>query len=212
MANKEQVYSGVSGEAVAKATGRDWAGWLEFLDALGARELDHKGIVALLAGPGEVSNGWWQQTVAVGYGQARSLRVLGQTADGNFQIGVQKTLPLPADAAWQLIIDGPGLDIWLGPTDNVEFQKGAEYQTSGGVFGEIRSVVPGERIRLTWRHPELARPSTLQIYLGASGEKTSVRFHQERLSSLEERDRMRRRWRDVLEQLLSIVPGQQSAG
>ena len=199
------VYSGVSSEAVAKATGRDWTGWLEFLDGLGARELDHKGLVALLAGPGGLDHGWWQQTVAVGYGQARGLRVVGQTAEGNFQIGVQKTLPLPADEAWTLLTEDPGRTLWLGHTDNLEFVTGEQYGTSEGTRGAIRSLVPGERVRLTWHHPDLARPSTLQIYVAPSGEKASVRFHQERLSSLEEREQMRRRWKDVLEELLQVA-------
>ena len=211
MSDNDQVYSGISSEAVAKATGRDWASWLELLDRLGARDLDHKGIVALLAGPGELANGWWQQTVAVGYGQARGLRVIGQTADGNFQIGVQRTLPLPADQAWNMLTQEPGRTIWLGPSDDVQFVTGAQYSTSQGTRGEIRSLSPGERVRLTWHHPNLARPSTLQIYVAPSGEKASVRFHQERLSSPEERDKMRQRWKDVLEELLQAALSQQVA-
>ena len=103
----EQQYSGVSSEAVAKATGRDWDQWLEFLDGLGAADLSHKEIVALVAGPGELDNGWWQQSVTVGYEQARGLRVIGQTSTAGFQIGVQKTLPVPVEAAWRLVADAP---------------------------------------------------------------------------------------------------------
>ena len=204
MADKEQRYSGVSAEAVAKATGRDWDAWLEFLDGLGAREMSHKEIVALVAGPGELSNGWWQQSVAVGYEQARELRVVGQTSGADYQIGVQKTLPIPAAEAWRLMAEGPWRDAWLGTTDALELRKGAQYRTAEGRWGEVRSAVPGERLRLTWCGPELERPSTLQIYLAASGDKTSVRFHQERLSSLEERERMRAHWREVLDRLLTL--------
>ena len=76
MAAEVQNLNGMSDEAVDRGTGRDWNAWLRFLDDLGARELDHKGIVALLAGPGSLSNGWWQQSVAIGYEQARGLRVI----------------------------------------------------------------------------------------------------------------------------------------
>ena len=51
---------------------------VKFLDRLGAPEALHKEIVALVAGPGGVSSAWWQQSVAVGYEQARGLRVPGQ--------------------------------------------------------------------------------------------------------------------------------------
>ena len=205
MPNDERKFSGVSDDAVAAATGRTWAEWTKFLDDLGAAEMTHKDIVALAAGPGGLANGWWQQSVAVGYEQAKGLRVVGQTSGADFQIGVQKTLPLPVDLAWALLSEGPGRDVWLGKTASLEFRKGAKYRTDEGHEGEVRSCVPGERVRLTWSHPDLARASTLQVYLADSGDRTSVRFHQERLSSMDERELMRSRWRRVLEDLAGLV-------
>ena len=70
MPTKDNRLNGMSDEAVTRATGRDWNAWLRFLDDLGAQELDHKGIVALIAGPGGLANGWWQQSIAIGYEQA----------------------------------------------------------------------------------------------------------------------------------------------
>ena len=205
MPNREQKFSGVSSEAVAKATGRAWDEWVKFLDGLGAHEMNHKEIVALIAGPGELSNGWWQQSVAVGYEQARGLRVVGQTSGADYQIGVQKTLAVSVDQAWNLLTEGQGRDIWLGSVERLEFRKGEQYHTAEGVWGEIRSVASEQRIRITWCRAGLAQASTLQIYLAPSGEKTSVRFHQERLSSPEERERMRQHWREVLEGLSKLT-------
>ena len=204
---EEQGYSGVSSEAVKKATGKGWPDWLEFLDALDGEKLDHKGIVALIAGPGGLSNGWWQQSVAVGYEQARGLRVVGQTSGADFQIGVQKTLPIPAEEAWLLLTEGPGLAAWLGEARGLDLRKGAEYRTADGCWGEVRSAASGQRIRLTWNSPLLAQESTLQVMLVPGGEKTSVRFHQERLSNPEERERMREYWRGALEELLLLSKG-----
>ncbi len=204
MAVDEQKPSGMSDEAVDRGTGRDWNAWLRFLDDLGAQELDHKGIVALIAGPGGLSNGWWQQSVAIGYEQARGLRVIGQTSAGGYQIGVQKTLPIPPDVAWSLVMEGPGLAAWLGKVDNLELERGAQYQTGEGAWGEVRSVLAGQRVRLTWHSLELSGPSTLQVTIMPAGDKASVRFHQERLSSLEERELMRQRWREALERLAGL--------
>ena len=205
MANNERKFSGVSGDSVATATGRNWDEWVSFLDDLGASGMNHKEIVALCAGPGGVSNGWWQQSVAVGYEQARGLRVVGQTSGADFQIGVQKTLPLPPETAWALLVEGPGRDAWLGRGEPFQFDKGARYETETGRSGEIRSCVPGQRVRLIWSHPDLAQPSTLQVTLTPSGDRTSVRFHQERLSSLEEREMMRDHWRLALEELQGLI-------
>ena len=205
MPDIERKFSGVSDSAVAAATGKTWDEWIDFLDGLGAAELDHKGIVALTAGPGGLANGWWQQSVAVGYEQAKGLRVVGQTSGADFQIGVQKTLPLPLEDTWALLVGGPGRGLWLGSLESLEFRKGQKYRTEEGYEGEVRSCVPGERLRLTWSHPDLERTSTVQLYLAPSGRGTSVRFHQERLSSLEERELMRDHWRRVLEDLAGLI-------
>ena len=158
VANNARKFSGVSDDSVASATGRNWDEWASFLDDLGASGMNHKEVVALCAGPGGVSNGWWQQSVAVGYEQARGLRVVGQTSGADFQIGVQKTLPLPPETAWALLVEGPGRDAWLGRGEPFQFDKGTRYETETGQSGEIRSCVPGQRVRLTWSHPDLEPP------------------------------------------------------
>ena len=209
MSIDDQTLNGMSNEAVARATGRDWDAWLRFLDDVGAQESDHKGIVGLIAGPGGLENGWWQQSVAIGYEQARGMRVVGQTSEGGYQIGVQKTLPLPPEEAWSLVMGEPGRAFWLGKVDNLLFQRGEQYQASEGQWGEIRSVLDGQRVRLTWHSPDLAGPSTLQVTITPSGtpasDKSSVRFHQERLSSLKEREQMRERWRKALDGLSELA-------
>ena len=210
MPDSNQTLSGVSSEAVARATGRDWDAWLEFLDALGASAKTHKEIVALVAGPGGLAHGWWQQSVAVGYEQARGLRVVGQTSGADFQIGVQRTLPVSPEAAWGLLADRAGRDAWLGECAALDFRKGECYTTTEGVSGEVRSVVPGQRVRLTWSSPGLAQPSTLQVTLVAAGDKTSFRFQQERLSSLGEREAMPSYWRRALEELERVALQQDS--
>ena len=207
MTERAERTGGVSSEAVAKATGRNWDEWLDFLDGLGARKLAHREIVGLVAERGGLSNGWWQQMVTVGYEQARGLRAVGQTADAGYQIGVQKTLPVSQEVAWDLLVAGPGRDIWLGKTGPIEWRKGETYHTSDGRSGEVRSAAAGQRVRVTWAHPDLARPSTLQVMLipAGAGEKTSIRFHQERLSGPEERERMRQHWRETLRRLQELL-------
>ena len=205
MPENEQKYGGVSIDAVAKATGRGWLEWMEFLDALGAQGMSHKEIVAIVGGPAGLANGGWQQSVAVGYEQARGMRVVGQTSGADFQIGVQKTLPVSPEVAWSFIADPPGRDVWLGECDALDFRKGEPYSPPEDISGEVRSVAPGQRLRLTWCSPDVLHPTTLQIYVASAGEKTSLRFHHERLLSLEEREHMREHWRGVLEQLSNLV-------
>jgi len=71
----------VSSATVADRTGKSWAQWLKALDAAGAKKLDHKGIVKIVAGRFGIGP-WWQQMVTVGYEQARGLRQVNQKVDG----------------------------------------------------------------------------------------------------------------------------------
>lgn len=90
-------------EGFAKNTGRDWAGWLEFLASIGAKDLPHKEIAARIAATGEAS-GWWAQSITVAYEQHIGRRAPGQRGDGAFEVAVSKTLAGNMDAAlaaWQ---------------------------------------------------------------------------------------------------------------
>ncbi len=72
--------AGVGDEAVKERTGKSWRQWYTILDRAGARELDHKGIVAYLVRKyGESISPWWQQQITVAYEQARGFRKVHET-------------------------------------------------------------------------------------------------------------------------------------
>jgi hypothetical protein len=102
---------GVSSDAVARRTGKSWAEWFALLDAAGAAELDHKGIVAVLAQRHGVGP-WWQQMVTVAYEQARGKREK-QEADEGFQVGVSKTLELPLAKLFRFWAEPAERNKWL---------------------------------------------------------------------------------------------------
>lgn len=194
--------SGPSDDAVRAATGRGWDDWFARLDAAGAAELDHKAIVAFLRDREGLANGWWQQSVTVAYEKARGMRApVGETADAGFQVGVQRTVGVGAEAAWAWLVTGPGRDAWLGRTEAFPLEPGASYRCQDGTEGEIRSVDPGRRLRATWRPPDWASPSTVQITITPKDGRSTVGFHQERLPDAETREAMKARWRAVLAEL-----------
>jgi len=102
---------GVTSEAVARRTGKSWAEWFALLDAAGAAELDHKGIVAVLAQRHGVGP-WWQQMVTVAYEQARGRREKPETEEG-FQVGVEKTLELPLAKLFRFFSEPAERNKWL---------------------------------------------------------------------------------------------------
>jgi uncharacterized protein YndB with AHSA1/START domain len=102
----------VGDEAVKKATGKDWAGWLKILDKAGGRKMNHKQLVAFLDANHKVS-GWWIQMVTVGYEQARGLRVLHEKP-GGFEIGVSKTVNVPIQTLFEAFADEKQRAAWCG--------------------------------------------------------------------------------------------------
>jgi len=102
---------GVSSDAVARRTGKSWAEWFALLDAAGAAELDHKGIVAVLAQRHGVGP-WWQQMVTVAYEQARGKNGK-QASDDGFQVDLVKTLELPLAKLYRLWAEPSERNKWL---------------------------------------------------------------------------------------------------
>jgi uncharacterized protein YndB with AHSA1/START domain len=198
--------SPISDAAVKKATGKDRAQWFALLDKAGAKKMSHKEIAQWLQ-DNHIKKGWWAQMVTVEYEYARGKRVIGKTESAGFQIGVQKALPISQRQAWQLITK-KGRKLWLGDSTDVRFTKGATYTTREGTQGEVRSIVPGEKLRLSWRPKSFAKPSTVQINLMCHRNtpgKTVISIHQEKLASAREREVMRKRWRRALQQFEKLI-------
>jgi uncharacterized protein YndB with AHSA1/START domain len=187
-------------EAVREATGRTMDEWEALLDSRGAADFSHKEIVALLA-DGLVESGWWRQSVAVAYEKRKGKRDLGQTADGAFQIGVRRTLPIAIDDAWRLVTSAEGVRAWLGDAPGLAWEKGETYAIPDGAAGEVRVFEPGSHLRMTWQPPGWAKPSTIQVRVLPAGERTTISFHQERLPGAAEREERRRHFEAALDAL-----------
>ncbi len=199
-------YMGVGDEAVQAATGRGWEQWFELLDDAGALQWSHKQMVAFLVQQG-LDKPWWQQMVSSTYERVRGLKQVGETADAGFQVGVQRSLPIGAEALWELLLSPQGLGIWLGARE-LPCERGQRYQAEDGTVGQVRTFKPVQRLRLTWQPPYLERHTTLQLTLSCprnTRTRTTLRFHHERLLDREQRELMRTRWRAVLDKLAAVV-------
>ena len=207
MVNKRKERT-ISDEAVKNATGKDWSQWFKVLDKEGAVNLSHKEIAKLLQEKKYIESGWWAQSITVEYEYARGKRVVGETASSGFEVGVQKTILLPVEQVWDILTQGSGLRLWLGDIDTIKLEKGYEYVTKDGAQGEIRSIEKNKKLRLTWHPSFLRQSSTVQVYVSCprnTKAKTTVLFHQEKLSSAKERAKMKEYWMNVLNQLEQLA-------
>jgi len=197
-----RTVANVTTDAVEAATGRDWAGWLEYLDGVVGPDVDHPTLVAAVRNAG-VDNGWWQQKIATGYEQERGGRAVGETADSGFQVGVQRTIPVDRRTLWNHLV-GDGIPTWLGETTEFAPVPRVPYETADGTTGEVRTVAEGERLRTTWHPDRLDEPATLQLTLAcprnAEG-RTTLRVHLENLPDATARDDLRTHWQAVLDRL-----------
>jgi uncharacterized protein YndB with AHSA1/START domain len=126
-------------------------------------------------------------------------RVIGRTRGAGFQVGMRRTLPLGADAAWRLVTSPEGARAWLG--EGVVLERGSTYALADGTEGEVRVLRPGSHLRLSWRPEGWPRASTVQVRVIAAGEKSTIALHQENLPSAEARVRRRAHFAAALDAL-----------
>ncbi len=125
MAETDKI-AGISSEAVRAKTGRSWAEWLKILDKAGAKKMPHSGIAKYLHEKLGLS-GWWSQMVAVGYEQARGLRVAHQTTKG-FEISRSKTIAVPVKTLFEAFKKDKTRTRWL-PEKGMAIRKATPYKS-----------------------------------------------------------------------------------
>lgn len=194
----------IGDDAVAAATGREWSEWIELLDDWGAAEKGHAATARHLAAEHGLS-GWWSQMVTVHYERTQGLREVGETASGHYQVGVQRTVHLAPDEAWERLTGADGLAAWLGDGAPSSLEEGTDYTLADGTTGEVRVVRDGSHVRLTWQPEGWRAPSTLQVRVNeAASGRATLSFHHEQLPDAEHREALREHWRDALDRLVEL--------
>jgi uncharacterized protein YndB with AHSA1/START domain len=125
---------------------------------------------------------------------------VGLTKDVGWNMGVRRTVDAPLAEVWTHLV-GPGLHTWLGDC-KLPRLPGADYETTDGTTGELRSRTEQRRLRLTWEPAGADHDTTLQVTVIPAARGTTIAFHQERLTSGEERGQMLEHWTTVVEQLV----------
>jgi hypothetical protein len=101
----------VSEDAIVKGTGRAWDDWFRILDAWDATTHTHTEIARHVNGEHGI-DGWWSQSVTVGYERARGMRAPNQRPEG-FEVSVSKTVDMPSMEAWRAFVEPKRRAAWL---------------------------------------------------------------------------------------------------
>lgn len=102
---------GLSEAAILKGSGKTWDDWFRILDAWDATTHNHTEIARYVNAEHGV-DGWWSQSVTVGYERARGMRAPNERPEG-FGVSVSKTLALPPLEAWRAFVDPRRRTSWL---------------------------------------------------------------------------------------------------
>ncbi len=125
----------------------------------------------------------------------------GLTRDTGWQIGVRRTIIVPAEKLWDFMLSKRGLGIWLGKGLEIPFEKGNEYKLTDGTTGKIKVFQPGSHWRISRNPPDPSyhRPSLIQVRILARQDKSILAFHEEHLPTGEERQRRKTHYLKVIE-------------
>lgn len=92
-------------ETTRAKTGRGWDEWVALIDAGPGRNAGHAAIAAWVSDEHGV-DGWWAQTVTVGYERITGLRLPGQMPDGTFSVSRSKSVSMDWSEL-RLLLDDP---------------------------------------------------------------------------------------------------------
>lgn len=163
----------MSEAAIAKGTGRSWDDWFRLLDAWGATARPHAETARYLRERHGV-DGWWAQSVTVGYEWARGLRARHETP-GGFQVSVSKTIDATADDVWRDFVEPARRGQWLAP-GTLRVRAGT------GTLGKSARF-------------DAADGRLVHIWLDPKGARCSVSVTCERLAGPDEVEAQRAAWR-----------------
>lgn len=137
--------AGMSDEAVRRATGKDWAGWVRTLVRSGAAKMSHAEIARMLEADHGLS-AWWSQSVTVGYERLTGRREKHQVA-GGYSASVTRTLAVSAAACERAWRDARKRKAWLA--ERIAIRASAtpgvvRFAWEDGSDVEVRLVAKGE--------------------------------------------------------------------
>lgn len=94
----------ISDNAVFEATGRDWNQWVEAIGNWDGDHDDHAAVARHVQAEYGL-DGWWSQTVTVGFERITGRRLPHQRSDGTFAVSKSATITVAADRLRAMLLD-----------------------------------------------------------------------------------------------------------
>jgi uncharacterized protein YndB with AHSA1/START domain len=174
-----------SESAVRKATGKAWDDWFRIIDGWGGTDHTHTEIARHVATDLGV-DGWWAQSVTVGYERARGMRAEHQRPDG-FTVDVSRTFPVAAERLHRAFAQPRQRNRWL-ERGTLRLRTATAPTSARFDFGDGSSRVA--------------------VFVTAKGTaKATASIQHERLADADAVEEMRAFWKDGLAALARMLQG-----
>jgi hypothetical protein len=172
---------------IERATNTTWDEWLNFMDGIDAKNLNHHEIATKVLERlmGTIDNpAWWAQSISVAYEQHTGRRVPGQRPDGTFQTSVSKSTKLGMKDL---------MDAW------VDFAA-KDQEVLDAITGDLR--VSGTDRRITWRTKAVGGSSIIVMSEPKTNNTAALIVQLLGLQTTELNDAAKSKWSAILNRFL----------
>ena len=175
--------AGTSDKSLKEKTGCTWERWVHALDYYGAERMSHRDIAALVKTKYKI-DGWWSQTVAVGYERIKGMRARGQQRNGTYQTTKSRTFNVPLTTLFDAWADASVRRRWLN-----------------GANVKVRTATAPKSMRLDWTDGGI-----IAVGFFAKGKsKSAVAVEQTKLPDRETADRLKQYWSERFDALGEVL-------
>src|SRR5687767_2968063 len=175
--------AGMSDAVIKERTGCGWERWVKSLDQFGAEQMTHTQIARMIHEKWKV-DGWWSQSVTVGYERIKGLRAKGQRRDGSYEAGKSRTYSVPLETLF---------DSWANPSLRRRWLTGATVK--------VRTATPHKSMRLGWPDGSIVAVG----FMAKGASKSAVALAHTKLPDREAAARFKQFWSERLDALGELL-------
>lgn len=175
--------AGMSNETLKAKTGCTWDKWVWALDRVKAHQWPHGEIAEYVVEKYKI-DGWWAQTVTVGYERIRGLRERGQRRSGEYEATKSRTMPVSLTKLYRAFSLPRLRSQWLPD-----------------VTVTVRKATSNKSIRITWEDGT----SVEGWFTSKERSKAQVAVQHRKLPGKEAANRMNQFWTERLDALAEML-------
>jgi len=175
--------AGTSDGTIKQKTGCTWERWVKALDHHGAEKMSHRDIARLVNTTYKI-DGWWSQTVTVGYERIKGLRAKGQRRDGSYEVNKSRTFGVPVATLY---------DAWAEPRLRGRWLDGESVK--------VRTATRPKSMRLGWSDGTIV----VVGFIAKGASRSAVSLVHTKLQDKEAATRLKEYWSERLDALGEVL-------